>query len=187
MIFYEPNVNEVKDSFRNFVLDILQLDRVLWAEQRKGKPERPCCVLNVVSVKIESENSEKLVDESGDSIVVTTVQDYQIFFSVNIMTEANIDEDAFFYMQKLSQSVTMNYAYERFRNEGLSLIEKSDIRNLSSQYGNVWEKRAQQDYFFRYRARTREDIDSIDTIEITGTVIDDQDNETEDTIEIDNN
>lgn len=182
-VTYEPVLENLKQAIRTWVKDVTGLNTVIWANQMIARPDLPYVMLNILEIPIEGGQTEKQLVESGSDVYkLWNIDNYQIMLSINIYT-AQGTTDAFFYLQKLNQSVTINYYYEYFRSNGLALVEKSRLRNIDEQLGDRWEKRAQQDYIFRFRAKTIEDIEIIETVQMTGIYVADEE-EIEDISEI---
>lgn len=164
----EPTLETLKLALKTWVKDATGLDRVIWANQSIARPDLPYAALNIISYPMEIGQPERRVLSATGGYVYENVENQQMTLSVNVYTEPSTN-DAFLYLQKLNQSVRINYWYEYLRNNSLSLFDKSVMRNIDQQLGDRWEKRAQQDYTFRFRTRTLESISIIETISGTGT------------------
>lgn len=104
------------------------------------------------------------VDRGGDdNIDVTSKGMRQIMMSVSFYRDSSVDN-----ARKVRHGLTRESIQGLFRQAGLGLTRRSEVRELTEALENGWEERAQFDIFLSAVGTDIDIVDSIGSVDIAG-------------------
>jgi len=170
-----PNLGDVRITLYNWFKELSGLDRVIWANQARERPDRPYAMLNITSFPKAPGQVERNQREVGtspnDRHYIDNRSQQPISMSTNVYTKKHcLDEDAFTLMMKVNQSVEAIQINEWLKSYNIAYFDKSEMRNLDEQLAQRWEKRAQQDFQFRFVTTTTEEIQIVEEATINSEI-----------------
>lgn len=137
---------------------------VIFANQNAPRPAKPYgTILIVSSIRVGQNDEQRSTDNYGE---MTLIGQRQMTVSLNIYGDGAMD-----YMETLQQSLSkFSVLQNYFGSAQISILNKSNIQNLTYLLETDFESRAQMDITIGYAIDYTDDVGLIEHVEVVGTV-----------------
>lgn len=161
MILEEPINKLLRDT-----VDLLLLDpgyTIKSKQKNAPRPRRPYADVDFVNANSIGWEQKQYEDRSEDDMLDVSSQVLrEVMMSINFYRDSAIDN-----ANKVHLGITRESIQSLFRQAGIGLLNRSEVREISESLENGWEERAQLDIFLSVVGRDEDIINSIGSIDIS--------------------